>query len=98
MKNVTKGILVSSLLWSCGVDREKVDVVNGKDGHSMAVSTAAVGFDAFCPASNGQVLQFWIDLDDSSTVSENDKPASSLIMCNGVNGAAGTSGTVGIDF
>ena len=94
MKNVMRGILVSSLLWSCGVDREKVDVINGKDGHSMASFVADIPAGILC-ASGGRSLDIYVDMDDSSSVSDGDKYSSSLVSCNGLNGLAGIDGLPG---
>lgn len=71
------------------------DGVNGSNGHSMAAETTTPST-LICPDGGSQV-DFYIDLDDSASVTAGDTFQAASVACNGSNGLDGLNGSDGVN-
>jgi hypothetical protein len=85
--------LVLMLLLAACVKKETLQVVNGKDGHSL-VSQYLEASDLEC-SDGGSRLDIYVDMDDSLTPSAGDRYQGSLVACNGQDGHDGQPGEQG---
>jgi hypothetical protein len=69
---------------------------NGNNGHSIvALQRAATNVE--CTQTQGKAVDFYVDLDDSFTVTAGDLLQAGIVACNGLNGTDGTDGQDGAD-
>lgn len=69
---------------------------NGQNGHSIVgISRAATALE--CSQSSGVAVDFFIDTDDTQTVTDEDILQSGVVSCNGLNGTNGVDGQDGTD-
>lgn len=61
------------------------DGINGSNGHSI-VSVSRLATNLECPGLGGSAVDFYLDVDDSLSVSVNDVLQSGVVACNGSNG------------
>lgn len=78
---------------SCGNPQDEVVEVVGNDGHAVVVKTYEDNR-GNC-ANGGTIIETYLDLDDSLTVTDDDQLQSTNTICNGVKGNTGITGATG---